>query len=126
LCVRSGLRRLARESKVRSKTILRGERLGVVNASFGGDATGLYRDRGPLRTRDLPGWGCSSSTFEKMAAATYCCASGLRAAGDSDDDGGVDVLMNCVNALPQLRRCDSQPANYRMKLRSVTEGKGII
>jgi enediyne biosynthesis protein E4 len=28
--------------------------------------------------------------------------------GDYDNDGDIDVIVNCVNALPQLLRCDSE------------------
>jgi hypothetical protein len=28
--------------------------------------------------------------------------------GDYDNDGDVDIVVNCVNAMPQLLRCDSQ------------------
>jgi enediyne biosynthesis protein E4 len=27
--------------------------------------------------------------------------------GDSDNDGDLDIIVNCVNAIPQLLRCDS-------------------
>ena len=33
--------------------------------------------------------------------------------GDYDNDGDVDVVVNCVNALPQLLRCESAPGNVR-------------
>jgi hypothetical protein len=28
--------------------------------------------------------------------------------GDYDNDGNIDVAVNCVNAIPQLLRCDSK------------------
>ena len=31
--------------------------------------------------------------------------------GDYDNDGDIDVVVNCVNALPQLLRCDAAPGH---------------
>jgi len=39
--------------------------------------------------------------------------------GDFDSDGDVDVLVNCVNDLPQLLRCDSLPGNNWIKIKLV-------
>jgi enediyne biosynthesis protein E4 len=39
--------------------------------------------------------------------------------GDFDNDGDVDVLVNCVNDVPQLLRCDSSPGNNWIKLKLV-------
>jgi len=39
--------------------------------------------------------------------------------GDFDNDGDVDVLVNCVNALPQLLRCDSALKNNWIKLKLI-------
>jgi hypothetical protein len=39
--------------------------------------------------------------------------------GDYDNDGDVDVVVNCVNALPQLLRCDSTIARSWIKIRVV-------
>jgi len=39
--------------------------------------------------------------------------------GDFDNDGDVDVVVNCVNALPQLLRCDSTWNRGWIKIRTV-------
>jgi hypothetical protein len=47
------------------------------------------------------------------AAARGC------AFGDFDNDGDVDVLINCVNDVPQLLRCDSASKNNWLKVKTV-------
>ena len=47
------------------------------------------------------------------AAARGC------AFGDFDNDGDVDVVVNCVNSLPQLLRCDSTTGRNWIKIRTV-------
>jgi hypothetical protein len=39
--------------------------------------------------------------------------------GDFDNDGDLDVLINCVNDVPQLLRCDSQVKNNWLKVKTV-------
>jgi hypothetical protein len=43
--------------------------------------------------------------------------------GDYDNDGDIDVVVNCVNSLPQLLRCDATPgagpARNWIKIRTV-------
>jgi hypothetical protein len=41
------------------------------------------------------------------------------AVGDFDNDGDLDVVVNCVNDVPQLLRCDSQTGNRWIKLKCV-------
>jgi enediyne biosynthesis protein E4 len=56
-------------------------------------------DLGPGITEQVAGRGC--------------------AFGDFDNDGDVDVLVNCVNDVPQLLRCDSTLKNNWIKLKLV-------
>ncbi|MBV9438043.1 MAG: CRTAC1 family protein [Acidobacteria bacterium] len=39
--------------------------------------------------------------------------------GDFDNDGDIDVVVNCVNELPQLIRCDSSSGNHWIKVKTV-------
>jgi hypothetical protein len=39
--------------------------------------------------------------------------------GDFDNDGDVDVAVNCVNDAPQLLRCDSATGNNWLKIKAV-------
>ena len=39
--------------------------------------------------------------------------------GDFDNDGHIDVVVNCVNDYPQLLRCDSKLANRWIKVRTI-------
>src|SRR5262249_15753572 len=39
--------------------------------------------------------------------------------GDFDNDGDLDVLVNCVNDLPQLLRCDQSPKNNWIKVKTI-------
>jgi len=39
--------------------------------------------------------------------------------GDFDNDGDIDVVVNCVNEMPQLIRCDSTTANHWIKVRTI-------
>jgi hypothetical protein len=41
------------------------------------------------------------------------------AVGDYDNDGNLDAIVNCVNALPQLLRCDSTLNRSWVKIRLV-------
>ena len=39
--------------------------------------------------------------------------------GDFDNDGDLDVVVNCVNEYPQLLRCDSATGNHWIKVRTI-------
>jgi hypothetical protein len=39
--------------------------------------------------------------------------------GDFDNDGDIDVAVNCVNDFPQLLRCDSTVKNNWIKIRTI-------
>ncbi len=56
-------------------------------------------DAGPGILEKVPGRGC--------------------AFGDYDNDGDVDVLVNCVNDVPQLLRCDNSLKNNWLKVKAV-------
>ena len=54
---------------------------------------------GPGISETVPGRGC--------------------ALGDFDNDGDMDVVVNCVNDVPQLLRCDSTTRNHWIKVKCV-------
>jgi hypothetical protein len=39
--------------------------------------------------------------------------------GDFDNDGDVDVLVNCINDVPQLLRCDAASGNHWIKVKTI-------
>jgi len=41
------------------------------------------------------------------------------AVGDFDNDGDLDLLVNCINDIPQLLRCDSPLKNHWIKVKAV-------
>jgi hypothetical protein len=41
------------------------------------------------------------------------------AVGDFDNDGDLDLLVNCMNDVPQLLRCDASGKNHWLKVKTV-------
>jgi hypothetical protein len=56
-------------------------------------------EAGPGILEQVPGRGC--------------------AFGDFDNDGDIDIVVNCVNDYPQLLRCDSSVKNHWIKVKTV-------
>ena len=65
----------------------------------GGKFADVSMDAGPGILEKVPGRGC--------------------AFGDFDNDGDIDVLVNCVNDVPQLLRCDSTLKNNWLKVKAI-------
>jgi len=71
----------------------------------------LYRNLRNGQFEDVSSMGGSGITAAAKARGF--------AVGDYDNDGDLDVVVNCVNALPQLLRCDSTPNRSWIKVRTV-------
>lgn len=71
----------------------------------------LYRNLRNGRFEDVTGKGGPGITAEVPARS---CAF-----GDYDNDGDVDVIVNCVNSLPQLLRCDAKTGRNWIKIKLV-------
>jgi hypothetical protein len=71
----------------------------------------LYRNLGNGRFEDVS---------ERAGAGIVEKVSGRGCAvGDFDNDGDLDVVVNCVNDVPQLLRCDSSTGNKWIKLKCI-------
>ncbi len=71
----------------------------------------LYRNLGNRKFVDVT-MDAGSGILEKVPGRG--CAF-----GDFDNDGDVDILVNCVNDFPQLLRCDSGLKNNWLKVKAV-------
>jgi hypothetical protein len=71
----------------------------------------LYRNLGNGRFLDVSE-NAGPGILEKVSGRG--CAT-----GDFDNDGDVDVVVNCVNDVPQLLRCDSAARNTWIKIKCV-------
>jgi hypothetical protein len=71
----------------------------------------LYRNLGNGKFADVSQQGGSGITAR--APARGC------AFGDFDNDGDIDVVVNCINDVPQLLRCDAAHHNNWLKLKLV-------
>ena len=71
----------------------------------------LYRNLRDGRFEDVSEKGGTGITA--AAPARGCCF------GDYDNDGDLDVVVNCMNALPQLLRCDADVQRNWIKIKAV-------
>jgi hypothetical protein len=71
----------------------------------------LYRNLGNGRFLDVSE-NAGPGILEKVSGRG--CAT-----GDFDNDGDVDVVVNCVNDVPQLLRCDTAAGNSWIKIKCV-------
>jgi hypothetical protein len=71
----------------------------------------LYRNLGNGKFADVSTDG--GPGILETVAARGC------ALGDFDNDGDLDVLVNCINDVPQLLRCDQSVGNHWIKLKLI-------
>ncbi len=77
-----------------------------------------YRERKVLY-KNLRNGHFADVTLEAGPGAMEKVAGRGCAIGDFNNDGTLDVLVNCVNDLPQLLRCDSTLKNNWIKVKTV-------
>jgi hypothetical protein len=71
----------------------------------------LYRNLGNGRFADV--------SLEAGSGITEQVPGRGMAFGDFDNDGDIDVAVNCVNEVPQLLRCDATTGNNWLKVKAV-------
>jgi hypothetical protein len=71
----------------------------------------LYRNLGNGKFEDI-------SKKSGMAISSLSAGRGC-AFGDFDNDGDIDILINPVNDVPELLRCDSTTGNHWIKLKLI-------
>jgi hypothetical protein len=71
----------------------------------------LYRNLGNGKFADVS--TAAGPGILEAVAARGC------AIGDFDNDGDLDVLVNCTNDVPQLLRCDQTAGNHWLKLKLI-------
>ena len=71
----------------------------------------LYRNTGKGRFEDV--------SLTAGAGITEAASARGLALGDFDNDGDLDAVINCVNDVPQLLRCDVASANRWLKVKCI-------
>lgn len=71
----------------------------------------LYHNLGDKKFKDV-------SEFAGVAVTARSAARGC-AFGDFDNDGDIDIVVNSINEVPQLLRCDSGGSNHWIKVKLI-------